>query len=138
MATEETTNPLLLDMVLYLTKKGLVEGDGVDTFRDFQPHKPDDVVILAEYNGSPVSRDDELVHRSVQIKVRHSSPDEARTRALKIFEAFRKDMDEAHIIRFTDCRWGQVYLRQSPIKIDADEDERITWGFNVGVTTKIY
>lgn len=125
---------LLEDIVEYLKSNGLVEGDGVDTFRDFQPEAPDNIISLHEYKGDPVSPYTEVVHRSVQVIVRNTSAAAAKNKADQVFKAFRNH-DETQRIDFTTTRWGQVHIRQAPIKIKQDDKNRIHYGFNLGITT---
>jgi hypothetical protein len=127
-------NPLLLDMVTFLTDNGIVQGDGVDAFRDFTPEAPDSIVALHEYKGDPAVPYDPNVHRSVQITVRDKNADKARQKALEIFKLLTS---ENLIVNFTPTRWGQVYLRQTPFKLSQDKNDRVTYAFNIGVTTTI-
>lgn len=127
-------NPLLLDIITYLTNNKIVEGDGVDAFRDFTPDEPDNVVVLNEYQGSPPLFYEESVHRSVQVCVRNIDADIARATALKIYKLMQS---KNSVINFTEDRWGQVSLRQPPFKIDMSEKERTTYSFNMGITTTI-
>lgn len=132
-------NPLLLDMVEYLVNKGLAVGDGEDCFRDFSPESPDFAIVLHEYKGDPAVPYDDLVNRSVQVTARDRNADIARRKAVEMYEALRADsqLSENLVVHFTSERWGQVYLRQPPFKINTDADNRVTYGFNIGVTTTI-
>ena len=130
-------NPLLLDIVEYFVSNGLAECDGEDCFRDFSPEEPDDVIVLYEYAGSPPVDFDEIVHRSVQVTVRSKDPDVARNKAQALYEILHVD-DVSKRVDFTESRWGQVSLRQTPFKIKIDENDRIVYGFNMGVTTTVY
>lgn len=127
-------NPLLLDIVTFLADNGVVQGDGVDAFRDFTPEAPDSLVALHEYKGDPAVAYDPNVHRSVQITARDKDADVARQKALKIYKLLTSDN---LIVQFTPDRWGQVYLRQPPFKIGQDDNDRVTYGFNIGITTTI-
>lgn len=127
-------NPLLLDIVTYLVTNGVVQGDGVDAFRDYTPESPDSLVALHEYQGDPATPYDSNVHRSVQVSARDKDADAARQKALEIFQLLSS---ENRIINFTSERWGQVYLRQPPFRMKTDESDRVTYGFNVGITTTI-
>lgn len=127
-------NPLLLDIVTFLANNGIVQGDGVDAFRDFTPEAPDSLVALHEYKGDPAVHYDPNVNRSVQFTVRDKDADIARHKALNIYKLLTSDN---LIVRFTPDRWGQVYLRQPPFKIGQDNNDRVTYGFNIGVTTTI-
>ena len=127
-------NPLLLDIVIYLASKGAIVGDGIDTFRDFIPEKPDNIVAITEYIGSPTLPYEPSVHRSIQVSVRNLSADAARVKALEIFKLFQS---ENRIVDFTAERWGQVYLRQTPFRSKTDNSDRVTYTFNMGITTTI-
>lgn len=124
----------MLDIVTYLTNKNLVVGDGADTFRDFTPNKPDSVVVLTEYNGSPACYYDSNVNRSIQVLVRDKDADIARTKALSIYKSL---VSENLIVKFTETRWGQVHLRQTPFRLTTDDSNRVSYVFNVGITTTI-
>ena len=125
---------LLEDIVAYLATKNLVEGDGVDAFRDFQPESPDNIVSLHEYSGDPVSPYTEVVHRSVQVVVRNKSASASKAKAYDLLDAFRMS-DGAQRIDFSPTRWGQVHIRQTPFKLKQDDNGRIHYAFNLGITT---
>lgn len=127
-------NPLLLDIVTFLADNGVVQGDGVDAFRDFTPEAPDSLVALHEYKGDPAVAYDPNVHRSVQVTARDKDANVARQKALRIYKLLTSDN---LIVQFTPDRWGQVYLRQPPFKIGQDDNDRVTYGFNIGITTTI-
>ena len=127
---------LLEDIVAYLTVKELIEGDGVDTFRDFKPETPDNIVSLHEYKGDNVSPYTDVVHRSVQIVVRNKSATAAQALAKELCKAFISSEDNQRI-DFTPTRWGQVHVRQTPYKFSQDESDRTHYGFNLGITTTI-
>lgn len=127
-------NPLLLDIILYLQNRNIVSGDGVDSFRDFSPASPDNVVVLTEYAGSAAIRFATVTNRSVQVSTRNVKANDARIKAQQIYQAL---YSESQLVHFTDERWGQVYLRQTPFKLSVDEKGRTTYAFNIGVTTTI-
>lgn len=129
-------NPLLLDIVLYLTSKGVIQGDGIDTFRDFIPEMPDSVIAVTEYPGSPAVHYDPSAHRSIQVSVRDKNADVARRKALELYEVLRPESENGRV-DFTPERWGQVSLRQSPYRMKTDSSDRVTYGFNMGITTTI-
>lgn len=126
---------LLEDIVAYFTAKGLIEGDGVDAFRDFKPEMPDNMVSLHEYKGDPVSMYTDVVHRSVQVVVRNKSAVAAQDLAKKLCKALLDDMADNKRVDFTPTRWGQVHIRQAPYKFSQDESDRVLYGFNLGITT---
>lgn len=129
--------PLLEDIVRYFTAKGLIQGDGVDAFRDFQPETPDNIVTLHEYKGDPPSRYTDVVHRSVQIVVRNKSAVAAQRLAQELYRALMEDSAMNGRVDFTSTRWGQVHIRQTPYKFSQDESDRVLYGFNLGITTTI-
>ena len=118
----------------YLVRLGVCIGDGVDCFRDFIPEQPDNVVVLYEYGSDKVLPYDTNVHRSVQVRVRMKDADAARAKAVQACSAFRS-LTEDNRIDFDDTRWGQVYIRQTPFKLSQDESDRVTYCFNLGITT---
>lgn len=127
---------LLEILVKYGVAKGVLVGDGEDSFRDFMPDVPDNVVVFHEYSGDDVSQFTEVVHRSIQVKTRHANPAKAREKALELFAIF-KAASESNRVDFTDAFWGQVYIRQTPYKLSQDTSDRVTYCFNLGITTNI-
>lgn len=130
------SNPLLLDIVTYLHSKRVIEGDGIDTFRDFVPEMPDNIISITEYSGSPTVPYDAVVHRSVQVTVRNKNADVARRKALELYKVLKPTADDCRV-DFTPERWGQVYIRQYPFRMKTDSSDRVTYGFNMGITTNI-
>ena len=128
---------LLEDIVKYFTDKGLIAGDGVDTFRDFKPEAPDNIVSLHEYKGDPVSMYTDVVHRSVQVVVRNKSAVAAQQLAKALCNSLIADAAMNGRVDFTPTRWGQVHIRQAPHKFSQDESDRVLYGFNLGITTTI-
>lgn len=127
---------LLELLVSYGVAKGVLVGDGIDTFRDFMPPAPDSIVVFYEYAGDPVSPFTNHVHRSVQVTVRDKNADAARAKALQIVGIFKSSAEDLRI-NFSEDAWGQVYVRQMPFKVDHDESDRTVYCFNLGITTNI-
>lgn len=127
---------LLEALIEYCVRKGLLIGDGEDSFRDFMPDAPDNVVVFYEYSGNALSPYIDAVHRSVQVKVRNKNAEGARDKALQLCRAFYTQKETLRI-DFTDTIWGQVYVRQPPFKLLQDESDRVTYCFNLGITTNI-
>lgn len=127
---------LLEALIAYCVDSGILVGDGEDSFRDFMPEVPDAVVVFHEYSGDPVSPFTDSVHRSVQVKVRDSNSEAARAKALRVLQAFKSDTESLRV-DFSDNLWGQVYIRQLPFKLDQDGSNRVTYCFNLGITTNI-
>lgn len=129
-------NSLLFDIGIFLKTNNLIVDDGVDFFRDFKPENPDSVVAIIEYRGDPREYyEPHVINRSLQISVRDKNADIARSKALSIYNLL---YSENTVVHFTEERWGQVYLRQPPMRIEEDSTNRVTYGFNIGVTTTIY
>jgi hypothetical protein len=126
---------LLEDIVAYFKTKDLIQGDGIDTFRDFMPETPDNIISLHEYKGDPVSRYTNVVHRSVQIVVRNKSAVTSQDIAKKLCQSILDDIADNGRVDFTPTRWGQVHIRQTPHKFSQDESDRVLYGFNLGITT---
>jgi hypothetical protein len=127
---------LLEALIEYGVSQNILVGDGEDSFRDFMPEEPASVVTFAEYVGNPVSVHIDCVHRSVQVKVRDKDAEAARSKAVQLMSIFKAD-NESLRIDFSDTLWGQVYIRQTPFKIKQDESNRVTYCFNLGITTNI-
>ncbi len=125
---------LLWDIAAYLTGLGLIAGAGEDTFIDFKPETPDNIVSIHEYKGDPVSAYTDVVHRSVQIVVRNKDATAANALANQLCKAF-VPKNETKRIDFTPTRWGQVHVRQVPYKFLQDESDRFHYGFSLGITT---
>lgn len=125
---------LMLDIIEYLHTQGLVTGDGIDSFRDFTPDSPDNIVVIYEYQGDPPSDDMHYTNRSFQISVRNSSADEAKELARQICDSLRK---ETKLVKLTDTVWSMVYIRNTPIKIKVDDHNRSVYAFNIGVTSEM-
>lgn len=127
---------LLETLIQYCVDNGALVGDGEDSYRDFTPEVPDTAVTFAEYAGDPVSPFIDCVHRSVQVKSRSMDAEAARVKALQLFNLFTSDT-EARRVDFSESLWGQVYIRQAPFKLSQDTAGRVTYCFNLGITTNI-
>lgn len=127
---------LLLALIEYCVSNGVLVGDGEDSYRDFTPETPDSVVTFAEYAGDPISPFIDSVHRSVQVKVRSMDAEAARAKAVQLCELFKADSESLRV-DFSTSLWGQVYIRQAPFKLSQDTAGRVTYCFNLGITTNI-
>lgn len=123
---------LLLDLTNYFKNNALVQGDGIDTFRDTAPESPDSLVVLYEYQGDPIVPQVASVNRSVQVVVRDKSATTSKTKARSLYNAL---VTEEGIINLTTTRWCMISLRNTPVKIKVDDQSRIYYGFNLGITT---
>jgi hypothetical protein len=120
------------DMAIYFTALSIIDGYAIDCFADYTPDEPDEVVVLYEYNGDRVNPFTDVGHRSIQILTRSKNQDIAKGTAYKLFNALRS---ANLMVRFTEERIGQVHIRQSPFKLKTDENNRIYYCFNIGITT---
>lgn len=127
---------LLLALIEYGVSNGVLVGDGEDSYRDFTPEVPDAVTTFIEYSSNPVLPYVDCVHRSVQVKSRSMDAEAARAKSLQLLGLF-KSADESRRIDFSDTLWGQVYIRQTPFKLEQDTAGRVTYCFNLGITTNI-
>jgi hypothetical protein len=131
---------LLMDLAEYLADEGVTEGPNVDTFLDDRPEEPDKVVSLIEYAGSPTPTGSNVVERSIQVSVRSSlaDPNWARTKIWEIFNKLDTPVDRILDLREDDYgaeRWGVLYARQSPFFLLRDQNGRVVYTFNMGITT---
>lgn len=124
--------PLLEDIATFLTTNKVVAGDGKDTFRDFSPDTPDNIVCLIEYPGDGGVHTESVGTRYVQVSIRDKNADAAREKALAIFKLLKTP--DARV-DFTATRWAQVFTRQSPFLLKRDSQGRVIYGFNVGIIT---
>lgn len=131
------SNPLLLDIALFLKNANIITDDGIDLFRDFTPEEPDNLVSLHEYSGTNAIFYDPSVHRSVQILCRNTDADEARKKTLSIYKLLVDNQSLVGVVQFTPERWGQVFLRQPPFRFKTDENNRVYYAFNIGITTTV-
>ena len=127
---------LLRALIEYGVSNGVLVGDGEDSYRDFTPEVPDAVVTFAEYAGNPASPFTDCVHRSVQVKARSMDAEAARAKALQLFNLFKSETESLRV-DLSDTLWCQIYIRQTPFKLDQDTAGRTSYCFNLGITTNI-
>lgn len=130
---------LLLEIATYLNEENKVEGDGVDTFRDFMPESPDQAISLYEEPGQGTFYGAGGAARKVKVLVRgsHDDPDWARVKVWEIFNTL--DIPD----RIIDTRethhaaklWGVFKALYTPFKLKTDENGRDIYIFTLGVTT---
>lgn len=125
---------LLKSLVAHLTAEGVVKGDGIDTFRDFTPEKPDDVIVIQEYAGGAISiGEDHMSNRSAQLTVRGKSSKLSRDKAWEIFKVLSVP---GRVVNLSSTRVAIIHPRQTPFKMYVDNKDRNVWGFNMGIATK--
>lgn len=123
---------LLLDFVSFFTTASLVQGDGIDIFRDIAPDSPDSATILYEYSGYTPMPQIMGVERPIQIVCRDLSATAAKTKARSLYNALITDDS---VLNLTTDRWCTLSFKEPPFKLKEDEKERIYYGFNVRATT---
>jgi len=128
------SNNLLKDIADYLIiyASDVVTENGVDMFRDSMPDQPDNCVALNEYVGD-VGFDIDL--RSIQVKVRHTSYEQARINICKIFKLLYDPEKDVRFIDINETRWIQVSPRNAPYELNKDDTGREIFIFNMGVLT---
>ena len=125
---------LLADVVAYLIANDYAVEDGVDIFRDIRPDTPDNIVIVSEYPGLPSQTGVDALDRRLQISVRNSNVNLARELAWSLYNFLDTPLDRIKD-DITEERWGVLYALQTPFKLDVDDRNRITYAFNLGITT---
>lgn len=123
---------LLQDFIQYFTDNNIVQGDGIDAFRDAAPEAPDSLVVVYEYGGDSTVPQIASANRSIQIVARDTSATAAKLKARELFTALET---EEGILNLTTQRWCMIHPRNTPFKIKVDGQSRIYYGFNLGVTT---
>lgn len=127
------SNDLLLELVAYLKTNNLCTNDGTDIFRDFKPDSPDNIIVLSEYTGSPSIKGLECSTRSVQVLVRNTNPDTAKSKAWAIHKLFNNTGESG--VKLNTTRWAIFNLRGTPARLTVDLQQRHEWIFNVGIVT---
>lgn len=125
---------MLKDVVTWLVSKGFVTGDGIDAFRDYTPDKPDKIVVVCEYPGIAPGVFQPSAIRSMQLTCRDASYDSAKDTCHAIYHAM---FDDGAIKDLTESRWAMMFPKQTPFKLIHDQEGRVTFCFNVSITTSI-
>lgn len=122
---------ILQSLAEYIIAKGCAAGLGVDVFLDYLPDKPDNCVVLNEYDGGAISAGGESITHSVQVIVRGENIAGLKERVWKIFWLFT----EFEPLFLLGCKMTVITPRQNPHKFDADEKGRTAYIFNMTVVT---
>lgn len=125
---------LLEDILQFLVDNRLYQGLGVDAFWDKMPDSPDSCVVAYEYMGFAEVPYEEAVHRSIQIVCRETSASLAKASVTKVHNLIRSSLDETGAIYYNG-RFTQTSIRQAPFKLNEDSKNRVTFCFNLGITT---
>src|SRR5690606_36703474 len=100
---------LLLDLINHLASKGIVEGDGIDSFRDFTPEEPESVYVMHEYAGAPTPLHDTFTHRSIQLTFGDKGTSVAKAKCKQIIDDLSPV--EGYMV-LSNGRVCQIYPRQ--------------------------
>lgn len=126
---------LLEDIIEFLVANKLYDGLAKDAFWDKMPDEPNRCIALFEYQGlEDLPWETDATHRSVQVVCRNSTASGAKTDVTQVYNLINSCLEEDSRIDFNG-RFTQTVLRQTPFKIDEDEKNRVTYGFNMGITT---
>ena len=125
---------LLLDLVTYGIDQEIFTADGTDVFRDYMPDEPDNCSSVHEYLGE-VAFINNILNRSIQIRVRNTDYVNGKAKAVAIYEALYQPEAEIRIIDFTASRWGIVKAREYPYLLNRDERDRYIFTFRLGIVT---
>ena len=127
------TEDLLLDIINHTISEGKATAKDVDIFKDYTPDSPDGCTIINEYNGSALPQFSDMSVRSIQVVVRDLKSVVAMGKAWELFSLFKPETSFSQI----GTRTCIISMRNTPIKISTDEKTRVSYGFNMGITTKI-
>lgn len=126
---------LLEDMLTFLVDNGICTGLGEDAFWDKLPDNPDSCIAIFEYEGmAEVPYEPDAIHRSVQIVCRAPTAASAKATATRVHNLIRSSLDETGKVVYNG-RFTQTSIRQAPFKLNEDKKSRVTYGFNLGITT---
>lgn len=125
---------LLEDMLQFFVDNGLYKGLAIDAFWDKLPDTPDSCIVVFEYSGFAEVPYESATHRSVQVVCREPSASLAKASATKAHDLIRSSLDEAGVVYYNG-RFTQTSIRQTPFKLNEDQKSRVTYCFNLGVTT---
>ena len=126
---------LAQDIAAFLIANDICSALAEDVFCDKMPSAPDKCVVIFEYDGmAEVPWELDATHRSIQLACRAPSASEAKATATRIHNLIKSSLDETGRIDFNG-RFTQTSLRQTPFKLNEDDNARVVYGFNLGITT---
>lgn len=125
------TRDLLLDIVNKMIAQGFATEKDTDIFKDYKPDSPDSCIVISEYNGSTAPTLSEMNVRSIQVLVRESNSNTAMSRSWDIFTAWKSAEMVSDILDTPSI----IAMRNTPVKINIDSQERVEYAFNMGITT---
>lgn len=107
---------------------------GTDLFIGYMPDKPDNLICLFEYGGSPpdiVSGVDEE-NPSFQVRVRNTNYSAARTKIESVVNVLHRIANET----INDTFYLSIFANQSPASIGRDANNRAEIVVNFRVTKR--
>lgn len=122
---------LLDDIINFIIAAKYATVKDVDIFKDYSPLSPDTCTSVYEYNGSGPGDFTDMSVRSIQVVCRAKSSASAKIANWNICKSLYSD-DGFITIGSRKCI---IAIRNTPIKIDVDEQERTLWAFNFALTT---
>lgn len=121
----------LLDNVInYLIAEHVAKTKDSDIFKDYAPKSPDDCIIVYEYQGTPPAMFTKTSVRNVQIVGRSKKNVVAKQLAWNCYNVlYQEDMNIN-----LGGKQGLIAVRNTPVKIGVDEQNRMLFAFNVAIT----
>ena len=121
---------ILLLVIDYLIAQEVATAKDVDIFKDFYPETPDQCISVFEYSGVGPAPQTNTSVRSIQIACRSKSGQQAMQKCWQCYEAL---FEESLIVSLGEHKCI-VAMRNTPIKIDRDDEQRTIYAFNMGIT----
>lgn len=127
---------LLEDIATWIISGGHATAIGTDIFCNFDPDLIDELIILYEYDSvSSDIRGNNATVRYVQVVVRKKQPSDASTLASSLYHFCRREDSDDPIYDFPGGRWAIIDVKQPPLKIEVDANKRVSFAFNMAITT---
>lgn len=124
---------LLDDIIQYIIANSLANKKDSDIFKDYSPKEPDNCIIVYEYAGSSPAPFTDISVRSIQIVCRAKDNKIAKPKCWSIYKLFHKE----DLMIQLNARKCIIEMRNTPIKIGVDEQNRNLWAFNFALTTNL-
>ena len=107
---------------------------GTDLFTGYMPDKPDNLICLFEYGGSPpdIASDVDEENPSFQVRVRNTNYLAARTKIESIVNVLHRIANKT----INDSFYLSIFANQSPASIGRDANNRAEIVVNFRVTKR--
>lgn len=125
---------LMLDLINKSIQENAAQEKDKDIFKDYTPESPDTCITIREYAGTPGPWYSEMGVRSIQVEVRSKSTQVGFQKIWELYNVFRPK-EELSTIGEQVCI---ITMRNTPVKIGMDANNRHQYAFNMGITTKIH